>query len=87
MEQEHPDWSRLGPELRKRLSEIKHDANNPLAIISGNAQLLTELASAMDLGPDFTEPLADIDEACERVAEALQELTLLQRSLPGSDAG
>ncbi len=83
MEQELPDWSKLAPELRKRLSEIKHDANNPLAIISGNAQLLIELARAMELGPDFTEPLEDIEEACERVAEALQELSLLRRSLPG----
>lgn len=68
-------------ELHKRLTEIKHDANNPLAIVSGNAQLLTELARAMDLGPDFLEPLADIEEACERVEEALQGLTTLQRDL------
>lgn len=79
------DMKRLLPELRQRLSRIKHDANNPLAIISGNAQLLLELARAMDLGADFIEPLQDIEEACDRVSEALHELTLLKRSLPGTE--
>lgn len=87
METRDPELQRLSADLRRRLSQIKHDANNPLAIISGNAQLLVELAQAMDLGPDFLEPLQDIDEACQRVSEALHELTLVQKTLPGGEAG
>lgn len=79
---EHSEVQKLVGDLRARLSQIKHDANNPLAIVSGNAQLLIELAGAMDLGPDFLEPLQDIEDACHRVEEALNELTLLRRSLP-----
>ena len=70
-------------ELHRVLGEIKHDANNPIAIISGNAQLLAELARAEDLGLDFIDPLRDIEEACDRVAEVLNELTALQRKLTG----
>ncbi|MFW5973187.1 MAG: histidine kinase dimerization/phospho-acceptor domain-containing protein [Bacteroidota bacterium] len=77
----NPEVGRLVAELQIRLSSIKHDANNPLAIISGNAQLLLELAGALDLGAEFTEPLEDIEEACQRVSDALNELTLVQKSL------
>lgn len=79
---DNSEVQKLVGDLKARLSRIKHDANNPLAIVSGNAQLLLELAGAMDLGPDFIEPLQDIEDACHRVEEALNELTLLQRSLP-----
>jgi signal transduction histidine kinase len=76
----------LFADLGRRLSEIRHDANNPLAIVSGNAQLLRELAQMQGLGDEFIGPINDIVEASERTSDALNELTLLQRSLPGEDA-
>lgn len=68
-------------ELRLRLSQVYHDANNPLAIISGNAQFLLELARAMDLDDDLIQPMTDIEEASERVAESLRGLTRVRDGL------
>lgn len=61
-------------EIRASLSTVFHDANNPLAIISGNAQFLLELARTMQLDDDLVQPIEDIDEASRRVAESLKEL-------------
>lgn len=69
-------------ELSSRVSSAKHDINNPLSIISGNAQLLAELARAMDLGDEFLEPIRDIQDASERISNSLEELDALHTVLP-----
>jgi signal transduction histidine kinase len=81
MSESDRDIVRTAPEVAGRLGKIKHDANNPLAIVSGNAQLLRELAAIEGLGEEFVGPINDIIDASERVAEALNELTVLQRLL------
>lgn len=81
------EWElrRIIADMAMRLGKIKHDANNPLAIVAGNAQLLRELAVMQGLGEEFIGPIQDIEEASARVEEALNELTLMQRGLPGID--
>lgn len=64
--------------LRERLSEVYHDLNNSLAVISGNAQLLSELARAEDLGPAFTDPLEDVEAARADISDALERLDRLR---------
>jgi len=64
--------------LRERLSEVYHDLNNSLAVISGNAQLLAELARAEDLGPAFTDPLEDVEAARSDISDALERLDRLR---------
>ena len=64
--------------LRERLSEVCHDLNNSLAVISGNAQLLAELARAEDLGPAFTDPLDDVEAARADISDALDRLNRLR---------
>lgn len=66
-------------EARATLSTVYHDVNNPLAVIAGNAQLLLELAQAMDLGDEFTEPIQDIERAGHRIEGALQALESEER--------
>jgi signal transduction histidine kinase len=87
MDEEEQNFRRTLARVGARLGKIKHDANNPLAIVSGNAQLLRELASIHELGEEFMGPIRDIVDASERVAEALNELTALQRSLPDDTDG
>lgn len=67
--------------LRRILGQVYHDTNNPLAIVSGNAQFLLELARAMDLDDDLVHPMRDIDEASERVAEGLRNISRLRDSI------
>lgn len=65
-------------ELRQVLSKVFHDTNNPLAIVSGNAQYLLELGRALDLSDDVIGPVRDIDEASERVAEGLRDVSRIR---------
>lgn len=67
--------------LQRALSEMTHDINNPLAIISGNAQLLLELARMLDLEPDVAKPIQDIEEASHRLAETVRRLNALKETL------
>lgn len=67
--------------LRRLLGKLYHDTNNPLAIASGNAQFLLELAGAMELDDDLVQPMRDIEEASERVAEGLRDILRLRDRL------
>ncbi len=64
-------------DLRVALTRVTHDINNPLAVISGNAQLLLELARALDLDPDVAKPIQDIEEASQRLASMVERLNAL----------
>jgi signal transduction histidine kinase len=64
--------------LRSSLGRIFHDTNNPLAIVSGNAQFLLEVGRSMELESDLIQPMQDIEEASERVAEGLKEISMLR---------
>jgi len=63
------------------LSSVYHDLNNPLSIISGNAQFLLELSQEEGLDEQFVSSARDIQEASRRMAESLQELTRLRDAL------
>ena len=67
--------------LQQALSEVTHDLNNPLAIISGNAQLLLELARMLDLDPDVAKPIQDIEEASHRLAAMVHRLNELKENI------
>jgi nitrogen-specific signal transduction histidine kinase len=63
------------------LSRVVHDVNNPLAIISGNAQLLVEISRGMGLGQDLAKPLGDIEEAAQVLADRLAGLSALRENV------
>ncbi len=77
-----PRSSELLRRVRQTISRVNHDLNNPLSIISGNAQLLAELARAFDLDGDFVQPIQDIEEASGRVSAILRRLVDLRDQLP-----
>jgi signal transduction histidine kinase len=64
--------------LRRALSRIYHDTNNPLSIVSGNAQYFLELAKSMDVDDELIQPVEDIEEASERIADGLRQLNVLR---------
>lgn len=68
----------LPEEAREALSKIYHDLNNPLSIISGNAQFLLEISRESDLDDSFVTSVQDIREAADRMASALRTLTELR---------
>lgn len=68
-------------EIREAVSTVYHELNNPLSIISGNAQFLVELSQEEELDEQFVSSAQDIQEACRRMTESLQRLTRLRDSL------
>lgn len=59
-------------------SGLKHDINNPLSIIAGNAQLLLELASAHQLDEDVVQAVRDIESAAEQASKLVGQLKHLR---------
>ena len=64
--------------LHGTVASVKHEINNPLAIISGNAQLLLELSRMMDLDEDLVKPIRDIEEASLRIIHSLNKLNSIK---------
>jgi signal transduction histidine kinase len=81
---ESPDANELETilkDLRGRLSRIHHDLNNPLSIISGNAQLLQELAKALDVDDELAGPLDDLERAVDKLTESADQLIIVREML------
>lgn len=72
--------------VRGMVARVSHEVNNPLAIISGNAQLLMELARALDLDEEIGQPIQDIEEATRRLSASLAALNDLREDLRTSPA-
>jgi len=70
-------------DIREVVSSVYHDLNNPLSIISGNAQFLLELSQEQELDEQFESSVHDIQEASRRMSESLQRLTRLKDALGG----
>lgn len=68
-------------EIHEALSTVYHELNNPLSIISGNAQFLIELSREEDLDDQFISSAQDIQEATQQMAESLQRLNHLKEQL------
>lgn len=74
----HQDRKQLIDTVRMTLASVKHEINNPLAIISGNAQLLLELSRMMELDEDLVKPIRDIEEASLRITDSLDKLNSIK---------
>ena len=72
------DQMKLIETVRSAMANVKHEINNPLAIISGNAQLLLELAGQIDLDEELVKPIRDIEEASLRITESLEKLNSIK---------
>jgi DNA-binding response OmpR family regulator len=64
--------------LRAMLATVMHDINNPLSIISGNAQLLLELTQLMEGNDDLVKAIRDIEEARMQVTDSLDILSRIK---------
>ena len=68
-------------DAHETVSSVYHDLNNPLSIISGNAQFLLEISKEEDLDEQFISSARDIREAAERMSDSLSRLTQLKEEL------
>jgi len=67
--------------IKSQLYRIHHQINNPLSVISGNVQLLQELARVLGVQDDFSGPLADIVSAVDQLAESTDQLMVTRNLL------
>ena len=68
-------------DVHDTVSSVHHDLNNPLSIITGNAQFLLELSKEKDLDQQFESSAEDIREAAERMAESLHRLAQIKEEI------
>ena len=68
-------------DVHETVSTVYHDLNNPLSIISGNAQFLLEISQEEELDEQFVSSARDIKEAAQRMADSLHQLTRLKEEL------
>lgn len=68
-------------DIHESVSSVYHDLNNPLSIISGNAQFLLELGEEQDVDDQFVDSARDIKEAAQRMSDSLERLTRLKEAL------
>lgn len=68
-------------EVHETVSSVYHDLNNPLSIISGNAQFLLEISQEEELDDQFVSSAQDIKQAAQRMADSLHKLTRLKEEL------
>jgi signal transduction histidine kinase len=68
-------------EAQEAISSVYHDLNNPLSIISGNAQFLLELSREEDIDDQFVSSVQDIKEAAQQMAESMERLNRLKEAM------
>lgn len=68
-------------DVHETVSSVYHDLNNPLSIISGNAQFLLEISREEELDDQFVSSAQDIKEAAQRMADSLHQLTRLKEQI------
>ena len=68
-------------QMRTHLSRIQHDLNNPLSVVSGNAELLKELAKALDVYGEMEAPLQDMEAALDKMTEQVDRLMVIRNML------
>lgn len=68
-------------EVQDAVSSVYHDLNNPLSIISGNAQFLLEMSREEELDDLFVSSVQDIQEAAQQMEDCLQQLDQLKKKV------
>jgi signal transduction histidine kinase len=68
-------------ELLRALGRAVHDANNPLTVITGNAQYALEMARSLDVDASLVRSVEDIEEAGRRLESAMAALSEVRRRL------
>jgi len=69
------------------ISSVYHDLNNPLSIISGNAQFLLELSKDEDIDDQFVSSVQDIKEAAQQMSASMERLNRLKEAMGDGGVG
>ena len=67
--------------VRDAMAHVVHEINNPLAVISGNAQLARELLAVVPDDESIPEALRDIEAAAQEIAALMSAVTAVRRQV------
>lgn len=65
--------------LRTQLSTIHHDINNPVTVLSGNIELMRELAKAIGVENELEDSLHDMEAALSLLNERVDRLMVVRK--------
>ena len=68
-------------ELRAEAGAVAHAINNPLTVITGNAQFLIEVARAEQTDSPIVGPIEDINAATQQLSDAVARLSALRERI------
>lgn len=66
-------------QLKAHLSKIHHDVNNPVTVVSGNIELIRELAKALGVESEFDGPMSDMQVALDDLTERIDKLMIVRK--------
>lgn len=75
------DVQRTLGELRAEMSRVAHALNNPLSVITGNAQLGREMATALGVDEDVVGAFDQIQLAADELGALFREVAELRRRI------
>ena len=67
--------------LRDEMSRVAHALNNPLSVITGNAQLGQEMGAALGVDDDIRGAFEQIQQAATELGGLFGEITTLRRRI------
>ncbi|MDX1438715.1 MAG: histidine kinase dimerization/phospho-acceptor domain-containing protein [Rubricoccaceae bacterium] len=68
-------------DLDREIGALVHAINNPMTVITGNAQLLLELAKSGELDPLVEGAVTDIEAAAQTLSELMDKLARFRKEL------
>lgn len=74
-------------DLEGAITDVVHLVNNPLTVISGNAQFLAEMIREDDAAGELKKSVSDIEDASRDLAERLRLLTSLKEEVKAAVEG
>lgn len=85
LESRNQQQTELLQQIARELSMFYHNINNPMAILSGNIQLMQLLAESMEMPEDFKKPISDISDFVDRFGNEMKLLAALKERIKAGD--
>lgn len=64
--------------LTRQLADLHHDLQNPLSVLTGNVELLNEIAGEVEVDPSIMQSLNDIHAASGILVDMLARLKTMR---------
>ncbi len=81
LESRNQQQAQVLQQIARELSVFYHNINNPMAILSGNIQLIQLLAESIEMPEDFKKPISDISDFVDRFGIEMKAIAELKERI------